>query len=490
MSSTRTIVRNTAFMFAAQIALRVINPVFSIIIVRQLGDAEFGEYSVMLTWVTLFSVLGDMGIAQYMSREIARDREKATFLFWDVTALRFLLAVLVSIATIGGALLLGYNLFFITATALYCVGYFFQALIVPLSSILAGYERLDVLSVLGVVGQMIYIVAGTVALLVGQNYVWLVAASLVNMPIGILVLVWYVRRYGMSPPPFRLNPAGWWSLIVAGFPFGINQISLTIAYRFDTLLLNSYVAAQVIGWYNAAYGFSRALTSFTAAFSSALVPTLAREHTTDPEYVRLWYYRSFRLLLFTGLPMAVGGSLLADKLMPMLYGEEFQPASLVFAILVWDALLLMYTSLGGNIAQVIRHEVQAARIFGAQAVINLVLNLMVIPQFGMLGATWTTTVTELAGAIFFYRLFRREFGAGLDLKHALRLLFAAGLMGGAVFMLQGLSLFIVIPLGAVVYLLAVWLTNALTKEEQVLMLRLIERVRTRFGKKWGGRLVE
>ncbi len=476
MSTTHTIVRNTAFMLVAQIALRVVNPAFSIFIVRQLGDAQFGEYSVMLSWVTIFAVLGDMGVAQYMSREIARDRTDAMHLFWDVTALRFILAVLASAVTIGGAVLLNYSTTFILATAFYCAGYFFQAMIVPLAGILGGHERLDVLSVLGVLGQIIYIAAGTVALMLGESYVWLVIASLVNMPIGIFVLIGLVRRYHISPPAFRLHPASWGHLLWAGFPFGINQISLTLSYRFDTILLSSYVAAEVIGWYNAAYNFSRALTTFATAFSVALVPTLAREHNTNPENVRLWYYRSFRLLLFTGLPLAVGGSLLADKLMPFLYGQEFQAASLAFAILVWDMLLLMYTSLGGNIAQAIRQEVPAARIFGAQAVINLVLNLILIPRYGMIAAAFTTVATEMAGAFLFYRLFHREFGAGLDLQHALRLLFAAAIMGVVIYFLHDLNMFIVIPLGGAVYLLATWLTKALTQEEQSLVLQVVQRI--------------
>jgi O-antigen/teichoic acid export membrane protein len=281
----------------------------------------------------------------------------------------------------------------------------------------------------------------------------------------------------MSPPPFQITPSTWWPLIIKGFPFGINQISLTIAYRFDTLLLSTHVATAAIGWYNAAYSLSRALTTFASAFSTALVPTLAREHSLNPTQIRFWYYRAFRLLLFTGLPMAVAGSLLADKIMPLLYGPDFEAASVVFAILVWDAPLLMYTSLSGNIAQASNREGSAARIFGAQAAINLVLNLLVIPRFGIIGASWTTLATELAGAIFFYRLFRREFGAGLNFHHALLLLLASGMMGVVIYLLRDLSIFITIPLGGGVYLLATWLIGALTTEEQVLIGQLINRGR-------------
>src|SRR5690606_16181068 len=114
----------------------------------------------------------------------------------------------------------------------YCISYFPQAIIVPLGSTVAGYERLDIISVLSVIAQLIYIAAGIVVLLLTDSYIWLLVASLVNMPILIIVLVWIVRHYKMNPPSFNLNPGAWWKLLRAGFPFGINQISLTVAYRF------------------------------------------------------------------------------------------------------------------------------------------------------------------------------------------------------------------------------------------------------------------
>jgi O-antigen/teichoic acid export membrane protein len=240
--------------------------------------------------------------------------------------------------------------------------------------------------------------------------------------------------------------------------------------------------SAVIGWYNAAYNFSRALTTFAAAFSGALVPTLAREHSLNPENVRVWYYRSFRFLLFTGLPIAVGGTILADKLIPFLYGKQFQAASIAFAILVWDTLLLMYTSLGGNIAQAIKREVEAARIFGAEAVMNLLMNLILIPQYGMIAASFTTVATELIGALLFYRLFRREFGAGLDMKHSLRMAFCAGLMGVPLLALHNTSMFVLIPLGGVIYIAAIWLTNALTPEERAIVVGLFQRATRRLGR--------
>jgi len=147
-------------------------------------------------------------------------------------------------------------------------------------------------------------------------------ASLINMPLLIAFNIWVVRRYRMSPPSFQLHRDFWLKLLWAGLPFAMIQVTLTFAYRIDTLILEHNFGAQVVGWYNAPYQLARSLLFITVAFSVALVPTLAHEHATDPNRVRPWYCRSVRFLLFIGLPLAVGGSLLSDKIIQYLYGPR------------------------------------------------------------------------------------------------------------------------------------------------------------------------
>ena len=61
----KIIARNTIFGLGAQFALRVVNFTFTVLIIRNLGDSQFGQYSIVLAWVGLFGVIGDLGINQY-----------------------------------------------------------------------------------------------------------------------------------------------------------------------------------------------------------------------------------------------------------------------------------------------------------------------------------------------------------------------------------------------------------------------------------------
>lgn len=474
-SAGRTIARNTLFGLGAQIALRVVSFVFQVLVVRALGDAEFGRYAIVLAWAGLFSVIGDLGINQYLAREIARDRSKANLLFWDTVALRFVLAIIAAVVTTVGAAWNGYDERLVLAVAIYTSSYFLQAILAPLSSILTGNERVDLVSVMGVITQILFMVLATIFLLLRFDFVWLVIASVINLPIVMALHLWFIRRNHLGPPRFRVNTGLWWSVVRAGLPFGLIQLSLSFAFRVDTIFLSGHVPDAQIGWYNVAYNLTLTLLTLSRTFNDAILPTLARQHANDPNSVRPWYYQSVRMMLAIGLPVAVGGMLTAEKIIALLYQPEIAPAAVALAILVWDIPFVMYHSFCGNITQSIKREDAAARVYFSLGVVNVILNLILIPRFGIIGSAFATVLTDMIGAAQFYFFLRKEFGSGLSLNRILRLGLAAAAMGLLIYLLFNLNLLIIVAVSGLAYLGLIWVSGAFSPEERQLLTGFIAR---------------
>ena len=486
-SAVRTIARNTIFGVGAQIALKLASFLFNVIVINRLGGEEYGQYNLVLGWATLFSVIGDLGVTQYLAREIARDRRKNDELFWDTVALRLVLAVLASLVTVGGAILLtDYSTEVIIGIAIFTGTYFFQSVMTPLNSVLTGHERVDLVSIFNVIMQVLFMVIAGIFLYLGKDFIWLFVAGVINLPIVLALQWWAVRRHQMGPPRFKINPSLWWSVIKGGLPFGFIQLSLSFAFRVDVVLLGQFnFSDQEIGWYSAAYvNLTLTLLNITTSFNNAILPTLTREHAINPDTVRRWYYRSVKMMMFLGLPAAVGGMLIADKIVNLLY-PELAPAAIALTILVWDIPLYMYHSFCGNVTQSIKHEKAAARIYGSLGVVNVILNLILIPRFGMIGAAFSTVLTDLVGAAQFYFFLRREFGAGLGLNRLLRLALSAALMGAVVLALRQLqgfneavNFFFTVAIAAVAYLTFVWLSGAFSPEERAQLIGFVrQRIR-------------
>jgi O-antigen/teichoic acid export membrane protein len=361
------------------------------------------------------------------------------------------------------------------AMAIFTAGYFFQSVIAPLNSFLIGHERVDLTSILTVAMQVCFMVLAGIVLYLQLSFVWLLVVGVINLPINLGIQLWMLRRNKLKLPPFAVNRSLWGSLLRVGLPFSLIQLSLSLSFRVDTIILSSYVTDQEIGWYNAAYNLIFVLNSVTRAFNHAMMPSLAREHALRPESVRPWYYYAVRAMLSVGLPVAVGGMLLADQIIPLLYGREYAPSSIAFLILIWDLPLLMYNSFCGSLTTSIKREKGAARIYGSMAITNIVLNLVLIPSFGIVGASFATVLTDLSGAAQYYLLFRREFGPGLGLHRLLRLGASVTVMGGIVYLLHDLNFLLVIPIAAVCYLLLVWFSQVYSDEERIRLLQIASR---------------
>jgi O-antigen/teichoic acid export membrane protein len=472
----RIVFRNTIFGIAAQLGLKAANFLFTIFVVNQLGGSAYGQYQIVLAWAGLISFIGDMGITTYLSREISRDPNRAKDLFWDTVTLRFILAIICTIVTIGAAIAFtDYSNDMILGIGLYTITYFFSIFIAPLGSLLSGNERVDIISILAVVMQVSFMVIAAIFLLLHLDFVWLVLAGPITMPLVLILHIWAVRRYRLGPPRFRVNPDMWWTVLKAGLPFAFIQLAITFALRVDTIVLSSYVSDQMIGWYSTAYNLTLTLTGFAVSFNNALFPTLTREHETNPEVVRPVYYRLVKMILFISLPIAVGGMLTAGKIVGLLYKPEIGPAALPLAIMVWDIPLSMYHMFSSYMSTAIQTERRAARIYITMGVLNLGLNLLLVPLFGIVGAALTTVLTDLVGAALFYFLLRSKLGAGLGFKRLLRVGLAAALMGILILVLRDANLIVIIAVSGVAYLGIIWVSGAFSPDELSLLTGFITR---------------
>ncbi len=475
-SAIRTIARNTIWGISAQFALKGANFLFSVLIVRTLGGEQFGQYWIVLAWTGLFSVIGDLGITQYLTREIARDGRRTEELFWDTVFLRLVLAILCTAITVGAAIALtNYSSEIIWGMLIFCLTYFFQIIIAPLNSILVGNERIDIASALNVVMQVLWMIFSGLFLVLGLGFDWILIAGVINLPIVLALQIWFVRRNQLSPPRFRLNRALWWSVIKAGLPFGFTQLALSFAFRVDTIVLSSYVTEYEVGLYNVAYNLVLTLHGLNSSFGQAIMPTLAREHARDPQSILPWYYRSVKLLLFLGLPVAVGGMVTAGHIVGFLYQPEIAPAAVALAILIWDLPFVMYHSFCGQIANSITREGSAARIYITLGIFNLGLNLLLVPRLGIIGAAFATVTTDLLGAALYYLMYRRTFGAGLGLNRLIRIPAAAGIMGVLAYALRDQHLFLIIPTAGAAYLALVWALRVFSLQEREQFVGLIQR---------------
>ncbi|MEJ5248117.1 flippase [Caldilinea sp.] len=453
---SRIVARNSAFGMAAHMTIKVVSFIFTVLVIRRLGAEVYGQYAAVLAFGAVFVFFADLGLSPYTVRQVARLRdrpdgkEEIEKLFGSVLALRFLLSLGAAVAIISTAWLTGRPMEMIIGVALGTIGLVIYSAQGAAEAILAGHERIDIAAGAQVAHQLTFVALGTLALLFATGYYGLIFANLAGILL-MTILCWQgVRRLGVRPA--MPIPSWWLPLLRASIPFGIIGFTLGLSYKFDTILLNIYAGDVVTGYYNSAYNLIFSVLVISNVVNTALYPSLARQSVTHPETLPAIHERMLRYLLMIALPIAFGGWALAPEIIGFLYGGKYAGAVLPLSILIWVAPFMFVTEFLGYVIVVSGAERRVAWAITVSTTINVALNALLIPIYGVTAAALLTVLTE-AVLLSQYAWVLRARLRHVNWSYALwRPVLAAATMGVVVYLMRALYLPLDVLIGAVIYL--------------------------------------
>lgn len=390
--SRRSIARNSALGITGQLAIRALSVLFSIAVVRRFGSDTFGQYSSVLAFVALFSVLSDLGLGSWGTRAVAEDRPQTSALVWRVASIRLLLSVATGTVIIGLAALL-YPTRQILAIAIASCALLLFGINGAFDMAWLGHERLDISSTISVINQLAFVAIGSAVLILHGGVIALVLASLAALAIATAVS-WRMAKRLLALALARPTLRGAWPLVCACAPIGAIQISLLISYKADTVLLSLFRDNATVGIYAVAYNLIFSLMLLSHSVNLALFPALSRS-ASDGEALTRLTARAMKYLLTVGVPIAFGGALLAPALIRFLYTDAYAESATVLRIVIWVLPLMFLTEFAGYYATAIHRERPAGLAALIMAGANIALNLVCIPRFGLWAAAIITVITEI-----------------------------------------------------------------------------------------------
>lgn len=466
---SRIVARNSAFGMAAQLAIKVLSFGFSVIIVRNLGAEDFGQYSAVLAFGALFVFIADLGLSPYSVREVARRRDKPNgfeetrTIYANIILLRLLLALLAAFLLITTACLTGRPLVMIGAIALGTIGLIMYSFQGANEAMLMGFERLDLTAGAKVLSQLFFVLVGTIVLFLGMGYYGLILANL--FAIAVLSYTCWRAVSSLGLKPARIVIRIWPSMLRTSLPFGIIAFTLGLSYKFDSVLLNIFRGDVETGYYNAAYNLVFSAVILSNVLNTSLYPSLSRQAATTPQHLPQIYERSLRYLMLMALPIAVGAWVLADQLIPFMFKKAYLPSVPVVQIIIWVIPLMFISEFLGYVVVVAGKESLVARSIMISTGVNVVMNLVLVPIFGLIGAALMTVITE-AILVGQYLWLLRKMVRQLNWNQILlRPLLASLLMGGTVLLMRFLPLLVNVALGGVIYLILIILLGVIGHEE-------------------------
>ncbi len=177
-----------------------------------------------------------------------------------------------------------------------------------------------------------------------------------------------------------------WSLVASAL-LGI------LIYNADFLFLRVLHGTAAVGYYAAGYTLVTFFLNLGIAYNLSLLPSLTRLRHTAADLETLFHTATAQVFAI-GLPLAVGGSLLAAPIVRLLFGPGYSASAAPFAILIWAIPLNLLRDVPLMALLSAEGEHWVFRVTLASAALNLLLNIALIPHFGLVGAASATVLTE------------------------------------------------------------------------------------------------
>ncbi len=461
------VLRNSAYMFVANVVTRLLSFVFFLLIARLLGAEGLGHYSFVFAFVGLFSLLSDVGIASLFVREGSRSEKVIESLFSYVAPLRLVLVVVTFLVTAIAALFADVEPQVVLATQLAAFGFMFLSLRELLVSIFQARQRILFIAIVQLVEITVTVSVGAAALLSGQGLVGVVGAYVAAYVISFLVS--FVGAFKTTRLRLSFDIPRQVSFLRSALPFWFTSLFMAFAFRIDTVMIELLRGSVETGLYNASFRLLDALYFIPASIITALFPAMSQLHVTDRKSLLYLYQKAFYYLFAIALPMGVGTTLLAGRFIMFLFGGSFAPSARALQLLIWAEVAIFLFSVTGFLLNAIGRQLQFTIATALASLLNVFLNFFFIQWLGFIGAAITTVVTQSFILFVLLVVARREGYTAPSFSLLVKPAVAALVMGGVIVFIDVLHIFFIVPIAAAVYVAVLFVLGGIQKEEVALI---------------------
>ncbi|MDD4476793.1 MAG: flippase [Patescibacteria group bacterium] len=462
-----TVAQNTSFLTSASILQKVISFAYFTLIARFIGVENTGQYFFAIAFTTIFTVVADFGMGPVLTREAAKYPENSEKYLNTVFWTKIIFGLSAYLLVVFFVNILNYPP--ITKDLIYLSGLtmFFDNLHSVFYSIFRARKNLIYESI-GVIGsQFITLIIGTIALLSHWPIISLIAAYTIPAFLNFLYSAYFARKVYKLKYSFAWNREIFKMFFYLAVPFALAGIIGRLYSYSDTLLISKFLDQKDMGLWSVPYKITFAFQFIPSALAASVYPAMSGFYLSDKAKVGELFEKSWRYLFLIVFPLSFGLFVLAKPVIIYLYGPNFALAAEVLKILLMSLIFGFLSFITGSLLNAVGKQSRQTALLGAALTVNIILNLILLPIFGIKGAA----VSALAGNItlclggFYFTGREIIINYGRLFKFLNQYFWPALFMAAAVYFISSrFGFFLSIPAGMIIYCALVFVSGGVDKE--------------------------
>ncbi|MFC2129589.1 oligosaccharide flippase family protein [Bacteroidota bacterium] len=425
---------------------------------NRVGEEMYGFYFSLFNFAFIMNILLDIGITNYNNRNIARDQSRLGPSLTNIIPLKFILSIFYALLVFLAGLVIGYDNIQFKLLLFLVINQFLASFILYLRSNISGIQLFRTDSLLSVLDRTLMIIL--TGLLLWTNIArqafqieWFVYTQTVSYCLTSLI-IFIIVRYHAGRIRIRFNLIEMRSILKLSYPFALLILLMSFFNRADSVMLERLLPDGKFqaGLYAQSYRVLDAFSQFSLLFAGLLLPMFSKMLKTKEKIGELLQI-AVSLLLTVSISVAVIGYFFNNDIISLLYSEENGASPKIFRLLMIGYIGISVSYIYGTLLTANRNLKQLNLLALVTVVINITLNLILIPSHKALGAAIASLCSQgfyaISQVIISHRLFH------LDLKRSLipRVLVYASVViliaFGSMQLLNWLPAMIIVALGSI-----------------------------------------
>ncbi|MFX0195030.1 MAG: flippase [Candidatus Hodarchaeota archaeon] len=386
-------IRKTTWLLFGRVTSDGLAFLFYISLARTFGQSGIGDYAFAFALASLFVLGVEFGLRPLITRDIARNPALANDYCGNLLFAQALLAIIVGLVLHLVSVTLGYSGQMCFLVAMAFIGVALKTIGVSFVAFLEAIEAMDKSAIIEIIARLTIVAFGLALILAGVELRIVMIAHVIGGAAYLgLALYWVKQHFGLSRSKISLGFIK--KTLHLALPFAGASALYILYSRIDLMMIHHFIGEEETGLYAVAFRSVEAPLVVPLLVGVALYPVLSRAYDQGETERNQLFLSTLKWLGILGMAGAVTLISIGDRLVVMLFGQEFVKSGILTR---WMAILLFIGFVKvpyWRLLLAMNHEHTQLRIQGLSVGLNLIFNILLIPKWGAFGAVWASIISE------------------------------------------------------------------------------------------------
>ncbi len=391
--------KNTSWMLFGQVISMFLSLFVYIILARHLGPRDYGLMSYIMNFCLLFSFIASLGLDSIINRDLVRNPGSYREYLGTGFVLKIFGAIIALAVIYLSSFILSVDLSSKRLILLFSLSFFFQ----PLNIISLFFQsRVEVKN--NTKAQIIYNIFSVslkaLFIFLGLSVSWFVLSYAIDAVILGFSYIYIYKKRGYKILEWRFDNALAKYLLFNSWPFMFSALAVSIYMKIDQIMIGSMIDDSSVGIYAAAAKLSETWYFIPSLICASVFPAIINASCGNQARFVYRLKRLYSLMFWLSLSLALFLTVFSNIIITIVYGSDYLQAASILRVHVWSGIGVF---LGVAVTQYLISENYNKILFFMTfvgAIINILLNLLLIPRMGIMGAAVATLVSYSFATIF------------------------------------------------------------------------------------------